>query len=1708
MNRIFKSVFLLSVPLMGVAAPVTSDETAVPVVIHGIVRDDGKCAVGGLVHEGTADSLFAGLSAYVGGKPQQIEGESWTDPVSGIVWTYSLDASGDATLLGVSQSGRTLIVPETLDGHDVTAIGSKAFVGLGAETVIVPENIESVGANAFANCRSLAQVDFEGEPPTGLGAAGFPATTLVRYNDAYEESWAKALAEAGLTNVSIYHPLMDLDWEYEYCDGGVRITGLRNLWHHDYELGEVRIPSSLWWKPVIEVGGGRGGFSEYDNDFITAITIPDGVQTIGDMAFDSCGLLTTARIPESVTRIGMQAFSECTNLTNITLPKRLQTIDMNAFFDCSSLLEISIPASVTNIGNAAFYHCMKLASIEVEDGNPSYVSIGGVLYDKDVRTLIQCPALVSSVEIPETVKIIRPSAFFWCSKIGSLHIPASVEEIGRFVGCDSLTELTVDSKSKRFSARDGVLYDYGEKTLVCCLPTCKAMDVPQTVVRIDWGGFICCSNLVKIVLPANLREIGEDAFEECRSLKSITIPSGVRNIPDMAFYMCRNLKEIQLLGAVTNIGRDAFHSCRSLESVTLPASVKHIGEGAFASCSDLELTFKGTPPQVDGGWSEWSGPFSGCTCGYYSAFREEWEAEIDVDGKWHGLRMAYADKAESTLVTFAQPAASAEKAGAFRLVVYGGSDEGATSVKVAVAYGNAKAADLVLKNAAVSGADGVEKTNLKFPLTLTWAAGDTEPKTIVVPVAAGKATDAPKFLAWNLTDAKGCRAGGQACCIGTIAAGEEWSGEDVCVLPYVADAAGGKVSGGTGVKPDKKGAYKQVTLKATPNKGYWFAGWCGADGEWASGDLSFKVTPDGESGPLSKYEARFVKAKPTLCATYDGYARVNLKGMTLAKNADTSNDVYGKYPFSVTLSSAGKLSGSVTVGGKKVSFKSDGCFETCEYEAAGEGWIRFRFPVEEKAWFGRGNVEMLQLEISRKSSRGEFSEYGVARLGGFSFNGDFAPLGDEESGLAYRNVDKSDVKLLAPFVGTYAVALDYGDEGVIPLSVSVDKNGKVKASGMYSDGTKLTMRGTFSYRGISGEAIEMTTGETTPIARATANLFASPSALGKGSLHVELRIGHYVNWGRSDAYAGGARTQYAASAVKTTVELDSRASLFTSGCWFPKVADPDFGVVRLTTGEDVIDILYASKNGQITGLGKALQPGFTVKFDTKTGLLTVTKGKEYTIQGVLANHERYCYLVGRINKDGTCEPVDIDFETLPTPEERFPWTDDGFELTLGRVFDEGMQPSVESEDGPLALTVTGLPAGLKYDKKTGLITGAPTKAGEFKVKVGYSYGTRKVTRETTLVVLPKPEGLPIGTYAGSATVYVDGTNGEQRVDCPFTATIDKNGALSGSITLFGKKATFKASGYECGWEGWSAYTATLDLKAIDKTWGTASLRIWASEEDMTEESLGSGLFGDGYTIGDVTACRNQSKDPGYAARVAPYAGTYVSALETEFFADSGEWFVTTLSVAVDKRGVAKLAGKFADGTAFSASSQLSLFVDEEDSWAYADVVVLPKSLAQGGMKISLEFSNLMDEETKEWHVSLWSDAEAAKYVRSSGEFASSYMSCGFSYRYTPLAWVNPSEDPRETCLSVSSDNDSFEEVTFAWTTKTVAGEKVISGVGRRLSGPAMTFRIDEKTGLFSGTCGKYKIFGAMEEGACSGYGTAVGKDGSIDRVTVGVAWRW
>ena len=173
-------------------------------------------------------------------------------------------------------------------------------------------------------------------------------------------------------------------------------------------------------------------------------TIPGSVASIGENAFNECAGLTSITIPASVTNIDGFAFYCCSGLTNVTIMAGVKSIGEFAFCSCAILPSVTIPSNVTSISSSAVYECSKLTSIDVDDNNPVYSSLDGVLFYKGYAALIEYPVgKVGIYTIPNSVTKVDENAFSGCYSLTSLMIPSSVTNIGdgAFSCCWSLTNV-------------------------------------------------------------------------------------------------------------------------------------------------------------------------------------------------------------------------------------------------------------------------------------------------------------------------------------------------------------------------------------------------------------------------------------------------------------------------------------------------------------------------------------------------------------------------------------------------------------------------------------------------------------------------------------------------------------------------------------------------------------------------------------------------------------------------------------------------------------------------------------------------------------------------------------------------------------------------------------------------------------------------------------------------------------------------------------------------------------------------------------------------------------------------------------------------------------------------------------------------------------------------------------------------------------------
>ncbi len=212
-------------------------------------------------------------------------------------------------------------------------------------------------------------------------------------------------------------------------------------------------------------------------------TIPNGVTSIGEEAFDRCWNLKSITIPNGVVWIGESAFNSCTELINITIPDSVESIGYGAFGSCNSLTSITIPDGVEIIDEITFYNCFNLTSISIPD---SVTYIGKSAF-------YNCQSL-TKITLPDGITNIENQAFKGCSNLIDITIPSSIENIDDWVfyGCYSLTSITI----------------------------------PDSVTSIGESAFYCCKSLTSITIPNSVTSIDDEAFEYCDNLKHIHIPYG------------------------------------------------------------------------------------------------------------------------------------------------------------------------------------------------------------------------------------------------------------------------------------------------------------------------------------------------------------------------------------------------------------------------------------------------------------------------------------------------------------------------------------------------------------------------------------------------------------------------------------------------------------------------------------------------------------------------------------------------------------------------------------------------------------------------------------------------------------------------------------------------------------------------------------------------------------------------------------------------------------------------------------------------------------------------------------------------------------------------------------------------------------------------------------------------------------------------------
>lgn len=268
-----------------------------------------------------------------------------------------------------------------------------------------------------------------------------------------------------------------------------------------WSTGEESNESERIYKIIVGEGITSIGANAFHNMiYLTEVSLPSTLEEIGSGCFYGCRNLKSIEIPQSVICLGEKdtenryaMFEYCSSLEEVIIPVNgeLKYIEAGAFYESGTLngMSIYIPERVEEIGWAALDGMF--SNIEVAENNKNYCSKDGVLYSKDMSTLISYPMLKKSESfiVPDTVTKIESralhvfgAAYFDSSthqstKTVKLYIPDSVEEMGEdalrtemnievyFAGTESEWNRYVDNGSIVITS-DNIHFNYSENSAV------------------------------------------------------------------------------------------------------------------------------------------------------------------------------------------------------------------------------------------------------------------------------------------------------------------------------------------------------------------------------------------------------------------------------------------------------------------------------------------------------------------------------------------------------------------------------------------------------------------------------------------------------------------------------------------------------------------------------------------------------------------------------------------------------------------------------------------------------------------------------------------------------------------------------------------------------------------------------------------------------------------------------------------------------------------------------------------------------------------------------------------------------------------------------------------------------------------------------------------------------------------------------------------
>lgn len=500
---------------------------------------------------------------------------------------------------------------EDIQFGGVKKIQDSAFTGCTALKILnLDGKLEEIGAEAFRDCKNLTTVTVGSKVKTVYRDVFKGCDNLTSIDISKDNTYLYTNGKELLNSKISGKCGKNVNFSYNRKNKTLTLSGSGAMYDGSYSYDED-YGDYICITPFLD-----SPYEKIITSEMQTLVIGDNITSIGNSNFQNCAALKTVKLGKKVNTIGKYAFAGCSKLNKISSSTNLTKIGSYSFSGCKKLKTFSIGKSVKSIGEGAFSECASLSKLSVHKNNKyfskrgnmllnksqskivsanfgsnktcniygsvksvdetiiadssvkrfsvnknnsKYSSKNGLLYSKNGKTLMKCPAKMSGiVNIDDTVTSMDTFAFTVCNNITQINIGKNVNTINfspRYFSAEKLNKIQISSKNKYYYEADGSIILKATDELIYCY-------------KIDGDTY---------TIPDSVKKIGDYAFSTHKNLKNVTLSDNITELSWIAFFVdddsedgtYLNIESIHLGNSYNPAQNNSLQGLSSLKEVTV-----------------------------------------------------------------------------------------------------------------------------------------------------------------------------------------------------------------------------------------------------------------------------------------------------------------------------------------------------------------------------------------------------------------------------------------------------------------------------------------------------------------------------------------------------------------------------------------------------------------------------------------------------------------------------------------------------------------------------------------------------------------------------------------------------------------------------------------------------------------------------------------------------------------------------------------------------------------------------------------------------------------------------------------------------------------------------------------------------------------------------------------------------------------------------------